>query len=479
LFSNIKLWIIDKRKKVKMKDNNTSSMKRIITVLTAIYLASIVWAQSPEKMSYQGIIRNSNGNLISNQGVGIKISILQDSSTGRIVYQEIYNPNPQTNDNGLVTLEIGTGIPIIGEFSTINWASGPYFIKTEIDPSGATNYTVIGISQLLSVPYALYAKTAEITATTPDENDPIWVSASTNYYTKTNMQSSGLSQLHFDNITNKPTSILDYGITDAVITSGNQIINGDKTFIGKITIPPPVNETDAATKAYVDSLMKIINKYENQPGIVKDVVGNLYTTIKIGSQVWMAENLKTTRYKDGTPIPIANNNGEWYGIVTPAFCWYDFDQSYDNVFGVLYNWYTVNTGDLCPNGWHVPTDAEWTVLENYLITNGYNYDGTTTDNKIAKSLASTFMWNASTSTGAIGNNDYPTKKNATGFTALPGGNHDVMAPGSILELGCWWSATDVDGVNAWNRRLFFDQSSLYRIFSPKDFGYSVRCMMDY
>jgi uncharacterized protein (TIGR02145 family) len=123
---------------------------------------SSVFAQSPEKLSYQAVIRDASNHLVANSPVGMKTSILQGSATGNAVYVEIYNPNPVTNVNGLVALEIGGGIPVSGTFANINWANGPYFIKTETDPSGGTNYTVSGTSQLLSVPYALHAKTAEV-----------------------------------------------------------------------------------------------------------------------------------------------------------------------------------------------------------------------------------------------------------------------------------------------------------------------------
>jgi hypothetical protein len=121
---------------------------------------STVWAQSPQKMSYQAVIRDAGNNLVSSHSIGMRIGILQGSETGTVVYQEIYNPNPQTNANGLVTVEIGSGIPTTATFANINWANGPYFIKTETDPTGGTNYTITGVSQLLSVPYALYAETS-------------------------------------------------------------------------------------------------------------------------------------------------------------------------------------------------------------------------------------------------------------------------------------------------------------------------------
>jgi hypothetical protein len=124
----------------------------------ALFITAITFAQSPQKMSYQAVLRNSSSVLITSAPVGMRISILQSSATGTVAYSETQSPT--TNTNGLVSLEIGSGIPVTGTFASINWANGPYFIKTETDPAGGTNYTINGTSQLMSVPYALYAKTA-------------------------------------------------------------------------------------------------------------------------------------------------------------------------------------------------------------------------------------------------------------------------------------------------------------------------------
>ena len=133
-------------------------MKRLIAIFTASLLTAFVFAQSPEKMSYQAIIRNSSGYLVTNQTVGMRISILQNSPSGINIYEETQTTT--TNTNGLATIEIGTGTFISGTFSTIDWANGSYFIKIETDPSGGNNYTISGTSQQLSVPFALYAKTS-------------------------------------------------------------------------------------------------------------------------------------------------------------------------------------------------------------------------------------------------------------------------------------------------------------------------------
>ncbi len=133
-------------------------MKKLFTFLVLIALSVSVFTQAPQKMSYQAVIRNSSGQLVVSHAVGMRISILQGSATGTAVYVETQSPT--TNANGLATIEIGGGTVVTGTFSGINWSTGTYFIKTETDPAGGTNYTIIGTSQILSVPYALYARTA-------------------------------------------------------------------------------------------------------------------------------------------------------------------------------------------------------------------------------------------------------------------------------------------------------------------------------
>lgn len=133
-------------------------MKNFFIICTTLLFTYGAFAQAPEKISYQAVVRNAANNLVSNQAVGMKISILQGSATGTVVYAETQTPT--SNTNGLVSIEIGGGTVVSGTMASINWASGLYFVKTEIDPTGGTSYTITGTSQLLSVPYALYAKTS-------------------------------------------------------------------------------------------------------------------------------------------------------------------------------------------------------------------------------------------------------------------------------------------------------------------------------
>ena len=134
-------------------------MKKIIAFCLAILNAFTAFAQAPQKISYQSVIRNSTNALVSNQSVGVRISIIQGSASGSTIYSE--SQISTTNANGLVSLEIGSGIVLSGTFTNIDWNNGPFFIKTETDPNGANNYTISGTTQILSVPYALHANTAE------------------------------------------------------------------------------------------------------------------------------------------------------------------------------------------------------------------------------------------------------------------------------------------------------------------------------
>jgi len=143
-------------------------MKRIITIAAALMLTISTYAQAPEKMSYQAVIRDAGNALVTTQAVGMQISILQGGASGTPVYVETQTLS--TNANGLVSLEIGTGTLVSGDFTTIDWANGIYFIKTETDPTGGTSYTITGTTQLMSVPYAMYAKTSG--SSTPGPQGP-------------------------------------------------------------------------------------------------------------------------------------------------------------------------------------------------------------------------------------------------------------------------------------------------------------------
>jgi uncharacterized protein (TIGR02145 family) len=223
-----------------------------------------------------------------------------------------------------------------------------------------------------------------------------------------------------------------------------------------------------------------------QYGSITDIENNTYRTVKIGNQVWMAENLSATKYNDGSEIFHGEETSEWSGQVG-CYCWYDSDaKAHKAGYGALYNWNAVNTGKLCPAGWHVPEIEEWDALESYLIANGFNYDGTTGENKIAKSLTSVKNWETSDEDGSPGNN--PLLNNQCGFSALPAGFRDpTHGWDSFSGLGAscgWWSSSKYGNGFALHASLNTNYPSLH-IDDPKQvitilwsYGFSVRCIKD-
>jgi len=201
--------------------------------------------------------------------------------------------------------------------------------------------------------------------------------------------------------------------------------------------------------------------FKTLPTLPADADGNTYTFVTIGTQTWFAENLKTTKYNDGTPIPLVTDNTVWTNLTTPGYCWYSNDAvTNKNTYGALYNWYTVNTGKLCPIGWHVPTDAEWTTLTTYL--GGPTIAG----GKLKETGIS--HWNSPNS-GAT---------NSSSFTALPSG-YRLWPYGYFQDIGLgsnWWSATDYVTSHAYFWYLKFNSSNFIRTGGTKQFGLSIRCL---
>ena len=219
---------------------------------------------------------------------------------------------------------------------------------------------------------------------------------------------------------------------------------------GNVTIAIPTSQIDSLT----------FYRPNNTPSIT-DADGNVYTSVTIGTQEWMVENLRTTKYSDGTAIPNVTDGAAWNNLSTGGWCHYDNDSSqYEAMYGKLYNFYSVETGKLCPTGWHVPTDAEWTVLTDYLTANGHVWNGT--------ALKSTSGWNS----GRNGTDDY-------GFLGLPGGyRYDDGDFDDVGNDGYWWSSSQSNTYNAWYRYLSYSNVSVNRVNVVKDFGFSVRCLRD-
>jgi uncharacterized protein (TIGR02145 family) len=196
-------------------------------------------------------------------------------------------------------------------------------------------------------------------------------------------------------------------------------------------------------------------------GTMSDNDGNTYKTIIIGTQTWMAENLKTTKYSNGNAIPTNLTDEAWSAAYMGAYAIYNNDEANKTTYGKLYNWYAVaDSRNLCPVGWHVPTDAEWTTLENYL-------GGASVAGGQLKSISS--LW-ATPNSGATNN---------SGFSGLPGGSRNGSGTyDGIGSYGSWWSSTEYSTPIAWVRGLVYDNGYSYRNFNTGRNGFSVRCLRD-
>ena len=242
--------------------------------------------------------------------------------------------------------------------------------------------------------------------------------------------------------------------------------------------------------AYADSLGNIVDQcgcgqQENACGVatVTDFDGNVYNTVGIGSQCWMAENLRTTHYSNGDPIDL--------GATTSTTIPYRYNPASDSTnvstYGYLYNWAAVMNGatsseanpsgvqGICPTGWHVPSDAEWTALKEYVSSQSQYVCGSNSAN-IGKALASTTGWDSSTST-ACGVGTTQSTNNASGFNARPAGNYYASGGNGFGYYGNFWTTTETSG-NAYSYNLSYTSPSLNRSNSGEASGFSVRCVRD-
>ena len=372
-------------------------MKRIITLLSSVLLTVKLWAQAPQSFSYQAVVRGTNNTLITNKSVGMRISLLQGSDTGNTVYVETQTPT--ANTNGLVSIAIGNGTVVSGMFSSIDWSKGPYFIKTETDPTGGANYSLTTVSQLLSVPYALYSGNG--------------------------------------------------------IQSVSKI--GDTLFLanGKFFIIPNISAAQTKPTSGYGST-------------IKDIEGNSYKTVYIGNQEWMAENLRVSKYNDGTAIPNVIDNSQWTTLTSGAYAYYNNDSINNAIYGKLYNWFVVSptangNKNVCPTGWHAPSNDDWNVLTNYL-------GGDTIAGGKMKEVG-TAHWETPNSLGT----------NSSLFTALPSGDRYYLTGNfDNLGLNCyWWCTTEFDQKNAWVHSLGYNFYSIHSGGnSNKNYGLSIRCIKD-
>ena len=380
-------------------------MKQLLYLCLTLSSGIVSTAQVPQTISYQAIIRNNSGGLIISQPIGLQISIIQGAIDGVPVFIESHQT--VTNENGLLSIEIGGGEPIVGSIQDINWGDGPFYCKTETDPEGGVNYTISGTSQLLSVPYALYSGNGVV----------------------------GVSSI------------------------GDTLLLGNGSFV----IVPGISSANP------DCDLTDVFNMEIEYDSVTDVDGNVYKTVFIGNQEWMAENLRTSRYRNGESIIFAQSESDWLNSTDGAFCLYDNNTEYGCVYGKLYNSLAVlDTRNICPTGFEIPTNADFDYLISFL---DYSVSG-------IKLKSNSQYWNQP---------NFNT--NESGFSGLPGGlRSNSDGGGGFHELGeaAWFPFVDMNSSGLFFRGLTTGAEDLiptigvgyYNFFDSTHTGTSVRCIRE-
>jgi uncharacterized protein (TIGR02145 family) len=482
-------------------------MKKFYTFISAVLLSASFCAQAPQSFSYQAVIRSGNNVLVANKPVGMKISLLQGSEKGKAVYVETHKPT--SDDNGLVSIAIGGGTKEASSiaFASIDWSKGPYFVQTETDVTGGSNYSLTSISQLLSVPYAIHAKTAESIVggsvlpsggtngqiITNCDGVPTWTTGGICPGKIASLNCAGVSvngSLNNGAVASNVSFVITYsggnggpyssqsisstgvvGLTATLQTGFFATSNGSLTFTVSGTPTSVGNALFSLTIAgQVCSVSMVVQEKLLTIGIpgpnITDVENNTYKTVTIGTQQWMAENLKVSKYSDGTTIPNITDNTQWQNNTTGAWSYYNNDVANNAKYGKLYNWYAVSktsngNKNVCPSGWHVPTDAEWTVL---------------TDCLGGVSVAGGKMKDVGIINWKSPNTD---ATNTSLFTGLPGGSRSYSGGYSIIgSYGFWWSSAEANTGDAWYHYLNSSNGIAYRYYISKSNGFSVRCLKD-
>lgn len=354
-------------------------------------------------------------------------------------------PNPMTNYS---TLEIYP--PIAGDvIITVNEITGKQIFKDQSYlENGKQEFRISGLNSglyLINIKGRTYQYSRKIFCS-EKSNGTINIEKVSN-----NIQSIDRKKSEMDNIGNKGTIDMSYTTGDRLKFTG---ISGNYSSVN--TDIPSQDKTIT------------FNFFACADGD-----NNNYPVVAIGTQVWMAENLKTTKFIDGSAIPLVTNANYWGSLDSPGYCWYNNNAGFKSTYGALYNWYAVNDNlKICPAGWHVPDKDEWATLKNYLINNGYGYEGSGDD--IGKSLAATSGWTPSGIPGSIGNDQL--SNNSSGFSALPAG----LSTGYFYDAESYanWWADKESGGSVYLFEIKYSGTGAVILTDYKVMGFSVRCLKD-
>ncbi len=283
------------------KETKQMSKHTTVSILSLFFICFSfgAFAQAPpERFSYSAIARDVDGDPLANTTIGLQISLLEGSVTGDVVYQE--NHTLDSDDFGRLSVTVGSGVVLSGSLGQIDWSANDFFLRVGMDVSGGTSFSEMGTSQLLSVPYAMHAKSAS------------------------NVKSS-------------------------------VSLTGDTLYIGEsYVVVPGISGSNGGPG----------NQYYTPGSGVTDIEGYEYETIVMSyGAEWMAENLRTGTYANGDPIPNVQDGAAWGNVTSGAWCHYENDPQYETLYGKMYNWYAAtDSRNVCPAGWHLPSDEEMNAL---------------------------------------------------------------------------------------------------------------------
>ena len=507
-------------------------MRKVSILLTTLlFCATSLFAQ---KLSFQAVVRNSANELVPNTTLTVAVSVLD--ATNNVQYSENHT-GVQTNQNGLLSLMVGDGTPTsTTTMADVVWNGAS--IQTVITlPGGAT---ITNTTPVNAVPYALSAGNVDPTVLADAIADYLAhhsIGGEDNVqadWDETDPTSDAYVQ-------HKPTDVSEFNndanyVTTTQLNAANYItaadipaqVNADwnatsgaAQILNKPTIPTvPANVSEFNNDAnYVNnstcdtidfcSLVTLVNQLQTQiknqgklidslnsaqtygipcPGssTITDYDGNVYNTVMIGTQCWMKENLRTTHYSDGEAIPIGTTTSS---TGTYRYIPYKND-NYIAVYGYMYNWGAIMHGapssnanpsgvqGVCPTGWHIPSDAEWTTLTDYLSSQDIFYCNNSSN--IAKALASTTDWLTNDDPCVVGT--IQSTNNVTGFSALPASYFSGSTLYRSSYFACFPSTTEnsssTGNHSVWCRSLYSSYATVDRNSNSKQLGYSVRCLRD-